>query len=309
MAKKIKKKVLMSWKDVIARWTYAFSVLIGLSILVPLMPWRSAATEPVYHARYSQARYVSLYSMTDKMGAFQPYTVYKREMCMLMNTWMVPNLMTAVAGGVAAATFADKGFSPAVVLGCEYWQLCKNHVTQRCNGYITLMWVGFVVMVLILVSMGMSIAVPCLISSDLNMKANGKKQIKKKDAAMQTTMIASIIAMMASLAAILIYQFTTDMAFKNLKSGAFYPYPAAFVGMYLCWGMVGVQMTGCFCCVTRVYPIGGKQDDDDGDGEADAGGMGPQQSAFGGGVGFAGGPPMMGGQPFLASGPPMGRGF
>lgn len=253
----IKKKKQMDMMDQIARWMFGISTLLMLASLVPVLPWRRAEATTVFHSRFPMYRQMSLVSMTDKNTAFQPLTKWKREMCMLMKTYTTPDLATAVATAGARVYSQKTGFSPATAMGCRSWEACKASVTARCLGYTRLTYVGFLVMAMLLISAGCSMAVPCKLACDLAIKASGKKAKEKKQAAMRATMHCGCIGLGFSLAGLAIYHNQCDGVFKGFKEGGYYPYPAAYIGYWVCGAAIGVQAIGCFPLINRVYHIYG----------------------------------------------------
>lgn len=300
MAKKSSKKVLCTWKEYTSRALSVTAALLGIIILIPVLPWRKAGRNPVFHTRFVEPRSVTLFSMTDSMYQYKPFNTYKFEMCTLAKTFLSPDVGYMIGSEVFKSAKAKsgvaEGIQPAVLLGCRGWMLCKNHVSVRCSGYWTLAIVGWVTLVFVLVSVALTIAVPVLQSNDLHMKAGGKKQKKKKEAAKLTTMLTAIAAPVFSSIGLMVYVFATDGAFKGFQSGAFYPYPAADAGVYMCLVMVILHFANLVVSVLRVYPMGGKKSGDDSDDDAPA----AEPSA---GLGFASSGPA--GFPLLASGPPM----
>lgn len=288
------KKPTMTWKDTLPRWLFGLSALLGIVCLVPVVPWRRALQTPVFHSRFMQYRAMSLVSMTDKNTAYQPFTKWKREMCMLMRTYQTPDLLSSLAGA-AGTVFAQKsGFSPATLMGCRMWETCKAQVSTRCYGYTTMVGLGFAVMAMILVSVGSAIAVPCMIASDVAIKASGKKKIAKKESAMFSTMICSFVALFFSMSALGTYHFVSDSVFNGFQSGAYWPYPAAGIGYFICCAMIFFQVLGSLVTTLRVYGgKGGKEKGED-DGEDE---QGTQSLAPGPGMGGSGAPWMMSGAP------------
>mmetsp|Transcript_24708 Transcript_24708/g.53736 ORF Transcript_24708/g.53736 Transcript_24708/m.53736 type:complete len:301 (+) Transcript_24708:367-1269(+) len=295
------KKSLLTGKDHVTRWFFGISALLGLICLVPVIPWRYAKMTPVFHSRFSTYRQTSLLMMTDKSMSWKAFTKWKRTMCQLQKSYATPDLLSSLASAATTVVAQKTGFSPATAMGCKLWSPCKDHVTVRCTGYQTLVILGFAVMACILISAVCSLAVVCLVASDVSIKASNKKKKAKKEAAMFNTMIAAIVAFVLSSGGLCAYMFAGASVFAGFQDSSYYPFQAAYIGCYICGTMVGFQFVGMFFAIYRIYgpkPSTSKDDDEDDN----------NMMMMGGGGGMP--PPMMGGPmmgPPMMSGPPMGQ--
>merc|ERR1719215_1543596 len=86
------KKSDLSAGDKWLKYASFFSIPFLLISIVPMVPWRYKDVDPSFHGRFPMHRFISVMSMTDKMGKWQPFSKWKRNMCQTMQVYMQPNL-------------------------------------------------------------------------------------------------------------------------------------------------------------------------------------------------------------------------
>jgi len=169
--------------------------------------------------------------------------------------------MTVGVGMVSSATDGKLNTGGAF-LGCGSWENCKAHVTSRCSTYTSVAAVGIGSFILIL--FGMISAAMSIVFLHTERKLKNVKQ-KKKEAAQWNTALASIFACLLPLLGVVVWVFTTQELFKGLKTTGYYPYPGAFVGMYLSLVAVVFFAISMILGIRRqdMYQASGDDDEDE----------------------------------------------
>jgi len=283
------KKKQLSKGDAFLKWTNLFAIPLILISLIPMMPWRYKDVDPNFHGRFAMHRMISLLSMTDKMGKWQPFSKWKRNMCQTMALYMQPNLGGELLSMGNMLAKSSMGVSvPATALGCQQWAPCKEQVVARCTAYTTIFFVGLTTMVILLISALVSLTVPCLLASELKAKK------KQQESATMKVFMAATMSWMLSLGMNLGWQTTTEGEFRSLQANGYYPMAHCLAGPWLCGFASFLQIFGW---IVRVYKQYGPKKSEEGDDDDE------QDPAM---YGQAGGYPPQGGYPPPGGYPPMG---
>lgn len=225
MAKETVQSMLLKDKILLA-----VSFLAGLFMIIALIPklsWRWANADPNLTSRFSAARAYNLYGLTDQNLNYESWLTMRKDTCAQLEALGKQDPLSALASR-ASAKLGGGG----AAMGCAGWPACKSHVSSRCQGYITLAWLGiFCIICFVLATVG------TFATAALTFWAAHTAGAKKKDDEKVSMNLKILITAAASLklnvVALLSWVWTSDSIFKGFQNEAYYPYPASSKGSYL----------------------------------------------------------------------------
>mmetsp|Transcript_82450 Transcript_82450/g.214840 ORF Transcript_82450/g.214840 Transcript_82450/m.214840 type:complete len:315 (-) Transcript_82450:57-1001(-) len=270
------KKKELAGSDKFLKYCYLLAIPLTIVSIIPYVPWRRKEIDPNFHSRFAMMRYVSLMSMSDKMGKMQPFSKWKRNMCANMQMYMQPNLggeLASMGAGLLKSTLDVS--TPSTLLGCQQWPPCKEMVSGRCQAYTVLFMIGMCTVALMIISAILNMVVVCCLTSELQ----AKKKKDKAAAALKVYGIA-VTAFVLNLGMNVTWQTTSIGEFRSLQNFGYFPVPHAFVGPYIAGAGAFLQGLGL---IVRTYKqFGPKPSKDNDDDAQDAGGG----DAYGGAAGY-----------------------
>lgn len=243
MAKK-SKKAEEPMQDKLLRGFSIVGALLSLPLVVPQLPWRKAAMDSNLGSRFTTERVMSPFTVSNHMQQGITWLRLSTEMCNKMKQLSMPNPTAALIGS-AASLFGAGGS----ITGCAGWTLCKSHAAARCSAYRTLAFGGIFCLLLILVGSCCSMITVVFLSME-----GTKKKKKEKEEAAQKTMASSIASFVLVFMGVTAWLFLSDTTFKGLKTTGYYPYPGAYIGLYM--GALGIFVLffPMYLGITRIYP-------------------------------------------------------
>lgn len=265
----------------------------GISLLgsaIPAVPWRYARVDTNVGNRFCVDRSYTLFGAGDQFGKRVGWFSIHKKMKRKAEEFGRPSPLTALLGTVTGVLGAG-----GAALGCGTWQICKDHVNARALAYNTVAISGLASFILLLLGCFAGVATTlCMTMEDGDKK---KKKKKKSDSLSPKgrTMTAAIFAFILPCAGVLTFLFSLDVALKDLKNTAYYPYAASHAGAYV--GGVGcfINWIVMMIAINRVTPLFGKKKSDDDDEEEGAAMYGEAPGGYPGGYGA---PPGAYGDPY-----------
>lgn len=294
----------MTWKDWFFWYFSVFGSILVLISCAPPVPWRYAMASPSFGQRFIVDRTMGLFTVTNQYGQATAWFKMKSELCRKMEDMNRPNPL-AVGASMASMVLSsgsDGGMnSGGAVLGCSAWNACKEHVATRCMAYTHIALTGMVSGMLILLG-GISAAMGTIFM----VKEGYVKKKKKREEAQWNTALAGIFAFVLPFLGTMCYMMGTDMAFKQLQQNAHYPFPGAYIGMYVSLLGEFLLFVAMICGIRRqdIYQVAEEEEE-----EVYAPGMEQQQGMYPPGMmppgAYPGGyPGMIGGGPGQHAPPP-----
>lgn len=288
--------------------------LLALIACVPVIPWRYARMDPVMGAYFMMERKYSLFTVSDKFGSAQSWMKLRKMMCAKMMEFNTPSLASMATGLLGNAVGTG-----GAMLGCKNWEICKQHVAMRCNGYTSLAILSSICFALMLIGALCGMVTALLYNAEsMAAKKKSKKGGGKEGAKVKTAMCAVWAALCCCLATLL-WQSSTASTLLGFKKNGYYPFPQLYVGFFIAIAADVLLCVSAAAATMRCLPEKEKEEDEDGEGEGEEdeneidpalmgpGMMGPGMMGPPGAMGPPGmmGPGMMGpGGPMM--GPPGG---
>jgi len=247
-----------------------FNIVTGgvcmLATVVPMVPWRYALTQSSMTQRFGMDRKYSLLHIGDNLGMGMSWLKLRKDVCRKQQDFNKVDPLS----GILETAGSMMGTGGAMV-GCQAWPACKQAVSQRCTAYGVLAIVGMVCVLLQLVSCSAAFAFPVMLCKEAEFL---KKKKKKLDAAKTQTMICGIVAGVTGFLSWSMWTVLSGMTFKDLASKSAYPFPSAYIGIYLAGFGVFLLAIAFGQCIHRVYKSeGGDEEEEEPEqyAEADAG--------------------------------------
>lgn len=217
-----KKKEAPTLGEKVATWLSILSGLLSFGTLIPKIPWRRTATWNGFHSRFSVARDYHPYGATDKNGLTVTWFTLKSKTCSKSREFSAGSITGSVVG------LAGGG---GALLGCSYWQICKDAASSRCKEYEICAIVGLLSMLFQSVSGILALLVPVQFAQE-KAKENRKKK-KKMKGAKQTTMIIALVAYVTSVIGFFAWTGYLDSMITSFQKKGAYPTAAAHYGSYI----------------------------------------------------------------------------
>jgi len=231
MGKHPAKKQILSWKDWLFWYCSVFGAILVLISCAPPVPWRYAMASSSFGQRFIVDRTMGLFTVSNQYGQATAWFKMKSEVCRKMEDFNRPNPLAAglAIGSMMMASQSDGDMSAGgAVLGCASWPACKEHVATRCVAYTHIAVTGMVSGLLILLG-----GIAAAMGTVFMVKEGYVKKKKKREEAQWNTALASIFAFVLPFFGTMCYMMGTGMFFKQLQNNAHYPYPGAYIGMYV----------------------------------------------------------------------------
>lgn len=247
-----------------------FGALCILIAAIPAVPWRYSRTDTNVGNRFCVDRAYTLFGAGDQFGKRVSWFSLKKKMQRKSEEMGRPSPLSALIGTVTSMVGAG-----GAAMGCGSWQQCKDHVAKRVTQYGSVSYGGLACFLLLLFGVFANVGT-CIMQ---NMEGGKKKKKKKSDemSPQAKTLIASTFAFMLPTAGTTAFIFVLDMALKDFKGTAYYPYAASHAGAYIAGIGCFVNFIVMIICSHRVTPFfGGKKKNDDEDEQAEA-----MQGAYG----------------------------
>jgi len=254
------KKEKVSWTagEKFMVFNFVTGGLCMLATIVPHLPWRYALAQSSMTVRFSMDRRYSLLHIGDNLGMGRSWLKLRKDVCFKQQEFNRPDPVSGILG--AAGGMMGSG---GALVGCAAWPACKQAVSQRCSAYSVMAFTGVICVLLQLVSASASFAFPVMLTKEAEFL---KKKKKKLDAAKAQTMICGVVAFVTGFLSWITWTVLSDMTFKDLASKSAYPYPSAYIGVYLAGFAIFLFSIAFFQCLNRVYYfVGGKPGDEDED--------------------------------------------
>lgn len=232
MAKK--KKNPITFGDKVLMGCSVFGGFLTLCAVLPFAPWRFAKQNAYMGGRFGSFRKYTLFTMGNQFGQQVSLMTYRRNICQKAKMMNTPNPMDMLI----AKTMSLGG--GGALGGCSAWAACKAHANARCDAYFTMGMLGIIVAILNAVGVVAGFSVPVLISSEPVGKKTKKKEQQK--AHRFNTMLCSMAALTLPFIMSTVWVSMSHITYTGLKTTGFYPYPAAYLGMYFTY--LGSVITG-----------------------------------------------------------------
>lgn len=247
--------------DKVMKYGTMFAGLLILVSAVPMVPWRYARVDTNVGNRFCVDRMYTLFGAGDQFSKRVSWFSLKKKMQRKSEEFGRPSPLSALLGTVTGVLGAG-----GAAMGCGTWQACKDHVAARALQYNTIAIGGLASFLLLLLGCIMSVGVVILMS----MEDGGKKKKKKKGDELSPqakTMIAATCAFLFPCAGVTCFLFLLDVALKDFKDTAYYPYAASHAGPYIGGFGCFVNWVVMVVSINRVTPFFGKKKKDGDDEE------------------------------------------
>jgi len=266
-----KKKKPTSTCDQIMIGFCVFSGFLALVCIIPKVPYRYAQMYSGFHQRYALQREYSLWGATDHLGAIKSWMSMRSDACRKMIEISTQNPLMSAFGTVGASKVGTGG----AVVGCQFWQMCKEDIVQRCNQYTMVMAIGMTSIVFNLIGAVALFMVPMMVNAEKEFTGKSKKKKKKFVEAVTLTLQTVAAGFVFPMLSYAMYMLTTDAMFHALAQRAAYPYGYAYAGAFMSGAVVFFTLVAVLIAGRRWSQAGEEKGSDDEEGSEDESGMAP----------------------------------
>jgi len=206
----------------ICTWLSILAGLLTFGTLIPKIPWRRTAVWSGFHTRFAVARDYHPYGATDKNGMTVTWFTLKTRVCSKSREFNAGSITGSIVG------LTGNG---GALLGCSYWQICKDAAANRCKEYEICAIIGGISMLFQFIAGVLALMIPVQFAQE-KAKENRKKK-KKMKGAKQTTMIIALCAYGTSLVGYFAWSGYLSSMISSFQTAGAYPDAAAHYGSYI----------------------------------------------------------------------------
>lgn len=265
-----KKKKPTSFCDQVMIGLSVFSGLLALVCVVPKVPYRYAEAYGGFHQRFALQRQYSLWGATDQLGSVKSWMSLRSEACKKMKEMNSANPLLAAAGSLGASAVGTGG----AAVGCQFWQICKEDISQRCSQYAVVMGIGMTGILFNIIGAVALFMVPMMVNAEKEFTGKSKKKKKKYVEAVTMTLQTVVAGFFFPMLSYAMWMGATDAMFHALAKRAAYPYGYASAGAFMAGAGVFFTLIAVLIAGRRWSQAGeDKEADDEGGSEDEAGDM------------------------------------
>lgn len=211
------------------------------------------------------------YGASDKNGLLVTWFTLKSRVCSKSKEFTSGNLL-----GSAVALTGNGG----ALLGCSYWQVCKDAAASRCKEYEVVAILGLMSMLFQAVAGILAFIIPVQFAQE-KAKENRKKK-KKMKGAKQTTMIVAIFAYLTSVVGFFLWTGYMESMITSFNKAGSYPSADAYAGSVMALIANVFVLIGTFITIFRFLTFSTKKETEDDDEGQDS--LPPPPPGFGAGA-------------------------
>lgn len=265
-----KKKKETSFCDQVMIGLSVFSGLLALICVIPKVPYRYAQAYGGFHQRFALERQYSLWGSTDHLGTITSWMSMRSEACRKMQEMNTVNPLMGALGTFGASAAGTGG----AAVGCQFWQICKEDVIQRCSQYSVIMAIGITGIIFNIIGAVALFMVPMMVNAEKEFTGKSKKKKKKFVEAVTMTLQTVAAGFVFPMLSYAMYMLSTDAMFHALAKRSAYPYGYAYAGAFMSgagvfFTLVAVVIAG------RRWSQAGEEKEGDEEGSEDEAGMAP----------------------------------
>eukprot|EP00931_Biecheleriopsis_adriatica_P028787 TRINITY_DN17166_c0_g2_i1.p1 TRINITY_DN17166_c0_g2~~TRINITY_DN17166_c0_g2_i1.p1 ORF type:complete len:284 (+),score=39.78 TRINITY_DN17166_c0_g2_i1:120-971(+) len=261
MAKKKKDK--KGTKETIISWLGVFVGCLTICCCAPQISYRWNGPWQGFHLRFSIPRRYALWGASNKFGQMVSWMKLQRGVCKLQKEHATGSGLLSVAAMGANMLLKDSPAAGATsVLGCGFWDSCKEAVITRCGQYKIMMIVGFVVIAFNIIAALILFCTPMFVNSEYNVEGKRKKKEKKQGEArlfLFQMMVASFIFNFLGWA---VYMGMSASMLDTLKAKQAIPFAQPSVGSFVHITSIALHFP-CVIVAWYKWAYGGKKKEED----------------------------------------------
>eukprot|EP00931_Biecheleriopsis_adriatica_P028786 TRINITY_DN17166_c0_g1_i1.p1 TRINITY_DN17166_c0_g1~~TRINITY_DN17166_c0_g1_i1.p1 ORF type:complete len:289 (+),score=44.38 TRINITY_DN17166_c0_g1_i1:113-979(+) len=264
MAKK-KDKDKKGTKETVISWMGVFAGCLVICCCAPQISYRWNGPWQGFHLRFAIPRRYALWGASNKYGQLVSWMKLQSHTCKLQKEHAQGSGLLSVAAMGANMLLKDSPAAGATsVLGCSFWDSCKEAVITRCGQYKIMMIVGFVAIAFNIIAGLILFCTPMFVNSEYNAEGKGKKKEKRKGEArlfLFQMMVTSFILNFISWAMIML---SSANMLDTLKMKQAIPFAQPSVGSFIHIGAIAIHLP-CVIVAWYKWAYGGKKKKEEGE--------------------------------------------